>query len=38
LEYGGIVEVLEKLDAQFRVYASTQSPSEEQAELGCTVG
>jgi fructose 1,6-bisphosphate aldolase/phosphatase len=38
LEYGGIVEVLEKLDTQFRVYAGAQAPSEDEAELGCAVG
>jgi fructose 1,6-bisphosphate aldolase/phosphatase len=37
LEYGGIVEVLERLDTQFRVQPA-QAPSEKEAELGCAVG
>ena len=38
LEYGGIVEVLEKLDPQFRVYAGARTSSEDKTELGCVVG
>jgi fructose 1,6-bisphosphate aldolase/phosphatase len=37
LEYGGIVEILEKLDTKFQVYPA-QVPSEEEAELSCEVG
>jgi fructose 1,6-bisphosphate aldolase/phosphatase len=38
LEYGGIVEILEKLDTQFRVSAGAHIVSEDEAELGCAVG
>jgi fructose 1,6-bisphosphatase len=38
LEYGGIVEVLEKLDTKFRVYAGAHAASEAETALGCTAG
>jgi fructose 1,6-bisphosphate aldolase/phosphatase len=38
LEYGGIVEILEKLDTRFRVETGGGATGEAEAELGCAMG